>query len=68
MEDKNDYTALEGVLKLEQELYEDTSMTFETKATMYWGALIVAHRAKQFDWDDQRRLFGEFCSKALGLR
>ena len=36
--------------------------------TMIWGMLWILCEADIIDWDNARRLYGEFMSKVMGLR
>ena len=62
--------AISAVFEVENWLYrkETKEKPLEVRAAIYWGALGVAHSCDEISWDRQRELFGEYMSKALGLR
>lgn len=61
--------SLEAWFRMEDHFYNDAkSKPIEMKAAMAWAALSICTGAKEITWDEQRLLFGEFISKAMGLR
>lgn len=40
----------------------------EILSALEWGALRMAYGVNAIDWDTQRKLYGEFMSKIMGLR
>lgn len=65
---KKEITAMQAYFKLEAWLYEHKEKPVEMKSAMAWGGLMVAHHAKEIDWNTMRNLYGEFMSKQMGLR
>jgi len=54
---------------LEDWLYNDAKdKSTEMKSALVWGGLFVVHKMGCIDWDDMRRMYGEFMSKQLKLR
>lgn len=62
------YNTMSAVLDLETLLYKQTEKPFEIRATIFWGALMIAKKSGRIDWDGAIFLFGEFISKLLNLR
>ena len=53
---------------VENWLYEQRDKSVEIKSAMLWGALCVVQHMGCIDWDQQRKLYGEFMSKQMNLR
>lgn len=53
---------------LEDWLYANKDKPIEIKSAMIWGALWVACKCGEIDWDGMRNLYGEFMSKQMNLR
>lgn len=54
---------------LEDWLYNDgKEKDLETKSALIWGGLFVVEKMGCIDWDDMRRMYGEFMSKQMKLR
>lgn len=68
LEEKNG--ALKAYFSLEDWLYTDggKNKPVEIQSAMVWGALWVAQKQGEIDWDTMRGLYGEFMSKKMNLR
>jgi hypothetical protein len=63
-------TPLEAYFALEDWLYskENKEKSVDMKSSMIWGALFVLHKMEAIDWDQMRRMYGEFMSKTMKVR
>lgn len=61
-------TPMTAYFSLESWLYKENDKPIEIKSAMIWGGLWVVHKMGGINWDEMRKLYGEFMSKQMDLR
>lgn len=64
----NDKTPMTAYFSLEDWLYEEDDKPIEIKSAMIWGGLWIVRTMGCIDFDEARKLYGEFMSKQMDLR
>lgn len=60
---------LEAYFKVEDFLYSNgKDKPLEIQSAILWGALLVVHNHGDIDWNEMRKMYGEFMSKKMNLR
>lgn len=61
-------TGLQYWYNLECDLYVDKRLTNEQKINRAWSILDFCRANSEIDWDDERKIFGEFCANLFRIK